>query len=118
MPARSMYSELLDAAFGEPGQADGPPTTAGSLAELVRCRRLLEEDATHSGPDWALQAVADQLAYDAALIRLARRMGLACSIRDFDQPEQGRQRLERYLVDGGVLPDEPAEEEPEEEPDT
>lgn len=102
MHARSMYSELLDAALGEADRPDGGPDVRGSLDELLRYRRHLAEDAARTGPDWALQAVADQLAYDIALIRMARSAGVDCSVRGFDRPEQERLRLEHDLKSRGI----------------
>ena len=57
---------------------------------------------TRTDPGWALQAVADQLAYDAALIRLARKRGIPIGAGDFDIPERGRTALEDALVAKGV----------------
>ena len=104
MQARSMYSDLLDAALSEVGRPDDGLRTRGSLAELLHYRRKLAEDAARTGPDWALQALADQLAYDVALIRLARRAGVRCSVRGFDRPEQERGRLEHDLERQGIKP--------------
>ena len=104
MHARSMYSDLLDAALSEVGRPDDGLPTRGSLAELLHYRRKLAEDAARTGPDWALQALADQLAYDVALIRLARRAGVSCSVRGFDRPEQERGRLEHDLERQGIKP--------------
>jgi hypothetical protein len=97
-----MYSDLLDAALSEAGRPDEGMVARGALAELLHYRRMLEEDAARTGPDWALQALADQLGYDVALIRLARRAGVRCSVRGFDQPEQERGRLEHDVERQGI----------------
>ena len=42
------------------------------------------------------------VAYDAALIRLARRRGIATDPADFELPERGRAALEDALISKGV----------------
>jgi len=69
-------------------RADTQPRSQGPLADVVRLRHVLERHAARTDPGWALQAVADQLAYDAALIRLARKRGIATGPGDFDIPER------------------------------
>ncbi len=99
-----MYVRLLDAVLSDVPDPSAPPParSPGPLAELVRLRHVMEKHAEHAGTGWALQAVADQLAYDAALVRLARKRGVVVDIGCFDVPDQGRARLEQALVDKGV----------------
>ncbi len=62
----------------------------------------MEKHEGHKSQGWALQAVADQLAYDAALVRLGRRRGVPVDLDVFDVPEQGRAKLEQAMLDQGV----------------
>jgi hypothetical protein len=99
-----MYVELLEAVLNDEGDpsAPVPSRSSGPLAELIRLRHVLEKHAGRTDPGWALQAAADQLAYDAALVRLARRRGVPFELDSFAVPEQGRGALERALVERGV----------------
>jgi hypothetical protein len=99
-----MYARLLLAVLtDEVEPANGHPTrSSGPLAELQRLRHVMDKHAERADPGWALQAVADQLAYDAALVRLARKRGVPVDLGCFDVPEQGRAALEQALVDKGV----------------
>ena len=47
-------------------------------------------------------AVADQLAYDIALIEFAQGVGIDFDLEAFDQPQVERGRLEQALVSRGV----------------
>ena len=78
------------------------PRSQGPLADVLRLRHAMDRHATRTDPGWALQAVADQLAYDAALIRLARRRGIATDPSAFELPERGRAALEDALIAKGV----------------
>jgi hypothetical protein len=53
-------------------------------------------------PGWAPEAVADQLAYDAALVRLARWRGIVVRPGSFANPERGRAALEAALSAHGI----------------
>ena len=99
-----MYVELLEAVLHDEGDPSAPPAprSSGPLAELIRLRRVLEKQAERNDPGWALQTVADQLAYDAALVRMAAKRGVAFDLEHFAVPEQGRGELERALVERGV----------------
>ena len=96
-----MYSDLLHAVLTDELEAD-PPRSHSSTGELMRLRRVRDKHEARNDPGWALQAVADQLAYDAALVRLARRRGIVVKIESFDIPDQGRMHLEQILVAKGV----------------
>jgi hypothetical protein len=101
-----MYAQLLQALLSDdtepppPVQGTGHP--AGPLAELIRLRHAMEKHAGHNSQGWALQAVADQLAYDAALVRLGRKRGVPVDLEVFDVPERGRAQLEQAMIDKGV----------------
>lgn len=97
-----MYTQLLDAVLADEEDPANPSRPAGPLAELNRLRHVIEKRAARTDPGWALQAVADQLAYDAALVRMARRHGVPTDTGEFMVPYRGRARLERALIDQGV----------------
>jgi hypothetical protein len=99
-----MYAQLLEAVLTDEGDpsAPVPARSSGPLAELARLRHVMDKNADRNDPRWGLQSVADQLAYDAALVRVARKRGVAVDLGAFDVPEQGRAQLEQALVDKGV----------------
>ena len=97
-----MYSQLLAAVLDYEADPEVRPRSQGPLADVLRLRHAMERHATRTDPGWALQAVADQLAYDAALIRLARRRGIPTDPARFENPGQGRAEVEDALVAIGV----------------
>jgi hypothetical protein len=97
-----MYSQLLEAVLDYEEDPEVRPRSQGPLADVLRLRHAMERHATRTDPGWALQAVADQLAYDAALVRLARRRGISTDPSAFEQPERGRVALEDALMAKGV----------------
>ena len=98
----SMYSQLLRAAVGVSSSSRDELNPRAALAELIRCRSRLAGSESHEGSDWASAAVADELAYDSALIALCRSVGVPCDVDDFDNPGQGRVRLEQGLKSRGI----------------
>ena len=72
------------------------------MADVLRLGRAMERHATRTDPGWALRAVADQLSYDAALIRLSRRWGIEVEVEAFDYPTRARAALEDALIELGV----------------
>jgi len=99
--ALSIYAQLVSQALD--GESLRGRTTGEAFAELVRCRRRFGHGAAaRTVPGWASSAVADQVAYDVALILLARRHDIECSPLRFEHPRQERQRLERGLASRGV----------------
>ena len=60
----------------------------------------------YAGSDWAPAAIADHLAYDAALIELSRHLGIEVDLTRFGQPQHERARLEQALVARGIRLDE------------
>ena len=97
-----MYTQLLEAVLAYEADPATQPRSQGPLADVVRLRHTMERHASRTDPGWALQAVADQLAYDAALVRLARKRGIDAAPQAFDIPEQGRAQLEAALIALGV----------------
>ncbi len=107
MPSHSMYTKLIGAALEHPEVGEVPSNTGDALAELLRCRRRMTATlpgGSQSG--WAAAAVADQVAYDVALIRMARQLGIACDLTEFDPPQHERVRLEQQLELRGIRLDE------------
>ncbi|HEY5110058.1 MAG TPA: hypothetical protein VII96_10670 [Acidimicrobiales bacterium] len=98
----AMYTQLLEAVLAYEADPATQPRSQGPLADVIRLRHTMERHAARTDPGWALQAVADQLAYDAALVRLARKRGVAVGLDAFDIPEQGRAALEEALIALGV----------------
>jgi len=106
-----MYSQLLEAVLTYEADPANRRRSSGPLADLVRQHHTMHRHAVRTDPGWALQAVADQLAYDAALVRLARARGIAIGANAFDIPDQGRAQLEEAIIALGVsLPSNPAVE--------
>jgi hypothetical protein len=110
----SMYADILDKAFARRRGTLGPTNVHDAITELLECRGRLT--STHprdrfSG-GWAARAVANQVAYDVALIKLARSVGIACDPATFDLPERRRNELDRQLEARGVHLDRMAPGEP------
>ena len=100
----SMYAELLLGALAERPYLAPEATTGEGLAEVVLCRsRLNAPRPADRRERWASGALADQLAYDAALVRLARHLGVACDVRAFERPPVERLRLEAGLSAAGIV---------------
>jgi hypothetical protein len=97
-----MYTQLLEAVLAYEADTPSLLRSQGPLADVVRLRHALERHLGRTDPGWALQAVADQLAYDAALVRLARQRGVDVGIQDFDVPDRGRAVIESALLALGV----------------
>jgi hypothetical protein len=98
----AIYTQLLEAVLAYEADSEDGPRSQGPLADVIRLRHILDRHATRTDPGWALQAVADQLAYDAALVRLSRKRGIVGGLEAFDIPEQGRASLEGALIARGV----------------
>jgi len=99
----NMYIEFLHSALEIPAGSEDTSTTGEALAQLLRCRANLGRIA--KSPDnssWAHAALADELAYDAALIRLARLFGIPVELRAFTQLSEERLHLEQGLQARGI----------------
>ena len=105
----SMYTQLLDAAYGE---RPGPLEEGAAVAEVLRCRFQLEERVPPGlDPDAVPVVLALQVGYDVALLGLARLVGVETDPTRFEQPERERERLEQALRDRGIRLEVPIAEE-------
>lgn len=102
--ATSMYTQLLGLALDDGGEADLHTVMGEVFAELLHRRKLLR--APSADPQ-DLGAVADQLAYDVALIRLATSLGIDWDLQGFEQPVRERRLLEQALTERGIPLDPP-----------
>ena len=92
----SMYTQLLEAAFGQHTQGDEPLQEPQALDEVLRCRCELEEAIPSDGDnaDTVPVVLARQIAYDVALLELAGLVGVDADPSRFEQPQLERERLE------------------------
>jgi hypothetical protein len=72
------------------------------FALLERRQHLDSITSSERGSDWSSTALALQVAYDIALIDLARCVGLNCDPSSFDQPQRRRIEMERQLASRGI----------------
>jgi hypothetical protein len=99
----SMYTQLLDAAFVQYRPAIESSGESSALDEVVRCRRALEQAVSPDGiADAVPVALARQIAYDVALLELARVAGVDTDPMRFEQPQLERERLERAFAALGM----------------
>jgi hypothetical protein len=99
----SMYTELLDAAFGQRGPVVVRPTERSALDEVLRRRGQLEEDVpVGADPDTVPTVLAREVGYDVALLELAEILGVETDPSRFEQPRLERARLEQAFEDRGV----------------
>jgi len=99
----SMYTQLLEAAFGQRPTPEAGATEQSALEEVLRCRRELEEGVPPgTDPDTVPVVLALQIGYDVALLDLARLVGIETDASRFEQPQQERERIERALHDLGI----------------
>ncbi len=92
-----MYRDLLTQALGQ-GAAPGRPDDL-LLAELVERRARLR--GTRAAAPVA-EALARELSYDGALIRLCAALDVRATPAWFDSPERERARLEGELARRGI----------------
>jgi hypothetical protein len=100
----SMYSELLTHMLAESERAQPDPSPEQALAHYLRCRRVRAPAGWRApGPHWVESDLADEVAYDAALIRYARSLGLPCDVQRFGWPRDERHSTEVLVASDGVL---------------
>jgi hypothetical protein len=92
-----MYSDLLTQALGEGGEASVSDDRL--LADLVDTRARLH--ATGAAAPVA-EALARELSYDGALIRLCTSLNVRATPGWFDSPRRERARLEAELAHRGI----------------
>ena len=98
-----MYTQILDVALRERPQREAEMVTGEALCALLDCRQHLDLVASSErGSDWSSAALANQIAYDIALIDLARCVGLDCDPGSFDHPQRRRTDIKRQLISRGV----------------
>ena len=73
-----------------------------AVAEVQRCRSQLERGAPDVDPDTVSAALALQIGYDVALLRLAGLVGIESDPSRFDRPYDERTRLEGALAERGI----------------
>jgi hypothetical protein len=93
-----MYSELLTRALDKNGETDRSDDLL--LAELVDSRVRLH---AAGGAAPVAEALARELSYDGALIRLCESLEVRATPEWFDSPRRERARLERELLRRGIL---------------
>jgi hypothetical protein len=91
-----IYVDLLIQALGT--DEASPRSSDLLLADLVQSRDRLRAADTTS----AAEALARELSYDGALIRLCTSMQVPASPSGFANPPAERARLEQLLSDGGL----------------
>jgi hypothetical protein len=97
----SMYTQLLDAALHQvPINGSGQKRVA--VAEVQRCRSQLQRGAEDVDPDTLSAALALQIGYDVALLRLAGLIGIESDPSRFERPQYERARLEGALAERGI----------------
>jgi hypothetical protein len=100
----SMYTQLLDAAFGQREPVVVRPSKRSALDALQRSRGERNEDAPpRSDPDAVPVVLAREIAYDVALLQLAEAWGIETDLGRFEQPLQERARLEQALRERGIM---------------
>lgn len=98
-----MYTHILDTALRERSQPDGGMTISEAMAALSARRQHLDwAPSSERGSDWSSAALAHQVAYDLALIELARCAGIDCDPGSFEQPQRRRIELEHELNSRGI----------------
>jgi hypothetical protein len=104
--AMTIYTQLLSVALDEARTSNDETchtSTTEALANVAACRSRLHVDAgAPAQPDWAPGALADQLAYDIALIDLARHFDIDVDLDGFGRSLTERARIEQMLISRGL----------------
>ena len=93
-----MYMDLLTRALGK-GE-EGSRSHDLLMADLVHSRAGLD---AMDGATPVAEALARELSYDGALIRLCESLEVRATPEWFDSPRRERARLERELLRRGIL---------------
>ena len=93
-----MYSDLLTRALGKGEEGHRPDDLL--LADLVDSRVRLHGTGE---PAPVAEALARELSYDGALIRLCSSLEVRATPEWFESPRRERARLERELLRRGIL---------------
>jgi hypothetical protein len=91
-----MYRDLLTQALGNGGEGR---RSEDLLADLVESRARLHDTGSATP---VAEALARQLSYDGALIRLCDAVHVRATPDWYENPEQERARLERELCRRGI----------------
>ena len=70
--------------------------------EVFRCRSELDNAPPATEPDAVPVVLALEIAYDVALLRLARVVGVESDPSRFERPQSERARVEGALRDRGI----------------
>jgi hypothetical protein len=98
----SMYTQLLDAALHQLSIDEPGEDVAVAVADVQRHRNQLERATPDVDPDTVSAALALQIGYDVALLRLAELIGIDSDPRRFDRPQLERTRLEDEFTQRGI----------------
>ncbi|MGD0746450.1 MAG: hypothetical protein ABSB68_01400 [Acidimicrobiales bacterium] len=98
----SMYTQLLEAAFGQRPTPGAGATEQDAHEEVIRCRRELQKGVPlGTDPDTVPVTLALQIGYDVALLDLAKVVGIDTDPDHFEQPQLERERIEGALGELG-----------------
>jgi hypothetical protein len=98
----SMYTQLLDAALHQLSIDESGEDVAVAVADVQRYRNQLERATPDVDPDTVSAALALQIGYDVALLRLADLIGIDSDPGRFDRPQLERIRLEGEFTQRGI----------------
>jgi hypothetical protein len=98
----SMYTQLLDAALHQLSIDESGEDVAVAVADVQRYRNQLERATPDVDPDTVSAALALQIGYDVALLRLAELIGIDSDPGRFDRPQLERTRLEGEFTQRGI----------------
>lgn len=100
----SLYCSLLAAALGVRDRS-GQPNPSEALADVVQAggQVMMGTPIRGGGSSAAVGALSNQIAYDVALIRYARCLGIAYGPSDFDLPARGRRIIKCGVAERGVV---------------
>jgi hypothetical protein len=94
----SMYADLLSHA--PVGRLEGL-TDAALVAFVVVCRAEMLASQPYKGAS-AYDSLANEVAYDRALLKLCAANDIEVGAGDFSHPAEERHRLEHRLADAGL----------------